>query len=512
NRIMCFEVRDAIRWLFRVLPAPRLRQAGLQHTPDIDEPRDTLRLADINTDDPDGARIHESAGKVLAKLGTPDADTVTLDQIRRIKAGIEALPVSEIGVVLPEASDDAEVRAFLADIIAHVGGAQHAGGKLGVNQAELDEFLTEARAYLDWLARSEIPDGQSKTDIMPLGAATPEAYALLASLAPKIDQYFAQCQAIAFDARIAGQVGLSEAELAETDFDDPASIDEALKSAPLAGVQADGKLPLKPPLNPYYVQAVAAFRTQAVAPALGRSASSIDRDDWREIQQFFAAHRAWVQADAGAEVSSLGPDTLRAYLDGSCEAVVRDLIAESTATALELDSIRQTERLILYRCHLLELANNFISFPRLYDVERRAMFEMGTLIMDGRRFNLAVKVANRAAHAALAKNSSMFVLYVEVGSKAGKKLYDLAVPVTSGGKGNLQVGKRGVFIDINGLEWDARVVSIIDNPISIREALVSPFKRLGRMLSGKIESITSKAEKTFDAKATAAMTKVEQAA
>jgi hypothetical protein len=123
---------------------------------------------------------------------------------------------------------------------------------------------------------------------------------------------------------------------------------------------------------------------------------------------------------------------------------------------------------------------------------------MGTLVMDGRRFNFSVKVNDRAEHMRIAKTSSMYVLYVQVASAPDKPKYEVAVPVTAGGKGNLCVGKRGVFYDIAGQECDATVAAIVENPISISEALVSPFQRLGRLLTGKIEAITSAGEKKLD--------------
>ena len=66
--------------------------------------------------------------------------------------------------------------------------------------------------------------------------------------------------------------------------------------------------------------------------------------------------------------------------------------------------------------------------------------------------------------------------------------------VTSSGRGNLSIGKRGIFIDRNGIELDAEVVEIIDNPISIAEAIVSPIRRLLKTITGKIESLTTKAD------------------
>ena len=88
------------------------------------------------------------------------------------------------------------------------------------------------------------------------------------------------------------------------------------------------------------------------------------------------------------------------------------------------------------QAYLLSFANNFVSFPDLYNPKRRALFEMGTLIMDGRHFNLSIRVHDRSQHANIARASNMLVLYAEVGSKAKGKLYEVAVPVTSGSKGN----------------------------------------------------------------------------
>ena len=136
------------------------------------------------------------------------------------------------------------------------------------------------------------------------------------------------------------------------------------------------------------------------------------------------------------------------------------------------------------------------------------MFEKGMLIMDGRHFEFCLPVANRARHARVAATGNMCVLYVEVSPPGGGR-FEVAVPVTSGGLGNLCAGKRGMFRTLDGAEADARVVQIIDNPISVCEAIVSPFQRLGRLLSGKIEAITSKAEKTLDAEADAIVERPE---
>jgi hypothetical protein len=122
---------------------------------------------------------------------------------------------------------------------------------------------------------------------------------------------------------------------------------------------------------------------------------------------------------------------------------------------------------------------------------------MGSAVMDGRCLSLAVKVENLAEHSAIAKASSLFVVYLEITGAANEKFL-VAVPITSGTKGNLAVGKRGVFFDIHGKEYDAQVKQVIENPVSLREALGMPFVRLWRILEGRIETWSSSAEKGLE--------------
>jgi hypothetical protein len=157
------------------------------------------------------------------------------------------------------------------------------------------------------------------------------------------------------------------------------------------------------------------------------------------------------------------------------------------------------------------LANSFISFPDLYDPQKRALFEMGTLIMDGRHFTLAVRVLNRAQHVQFSEASNMFVLYAEVSNKEGEPLYEVAIPVTSGNRGNLQVNKWGVFHDIHGRELYARVVQIVENPISLAEAISAPFRRLGQNITKRFGEKAAEAEAHFQTAGTQTLTSLPPA-
>jgi len=494
GRILCREVKGAVRWLLGVL----CEGTG------ITAQSTTLRLGAVDADTDEGQQIRDAAREVLSRLGEKDGEEVTLEQVRQIKTQVESTSVSEAGVVLPEAAADGEIRQFITEVIETVGGTAHPSGAEGVGTEQLTSFLENARAYLSWYEQGHIGEGGDKTDIMPLGSETSSAYATVASVRDKINQYFAQCVALSLDERFAQRMGWTESELEELDFDDAAVIDEVLKKAPLAKARPDQQLRFNEKINPYYVESLGKFRSQAMQAVLGKQEKSLSADQWQEIKAFFGAHHDWIDGKAGAVVEPLGVEELRKYLNERFAKEVQSLISESKRTASVLNKVRLLEKLILYQAYMIEFINNFVSFPRLYDTDRRAMFEMGSLVMDGRRFKLAVRAGNRAEHKAVASSSSMYVLYVEICRPDGDKM-EVVVPVTSGGKGNLRVGKRGVFCDILGNECDARVVDIIANPISVGEALISPFQRLGRLLVGKIESITTTAEKKLDTKASSAL-------
>jgi hypothetical protein len=51
---------------------------------------------------------------------------------------------------------------------------------------------------------------------------------------------------------------------------------------------------------------------------------------------------------------------------------------------------------------------------------------------------------------------------------------------------------------VDGSQWFATVVHIADNPISLVEAMMEPFKRLGKAVTQKVESITQAAEKKLE--------------
>jgi len=57
---------------------------------------------------------------------------------------------------------------------------------------------------------------------------------------------------------------------------------------------------------------------------------------------------------------------------------------------------------------------------------------------------------------------------------------------TDGDSDNLMVGRNGIFYDRKGRDWDATIGKIVDNPISIRQAFWSPYKKFVRAIEEQI--------------------------
>jgi hypothetical protein len=95
--------------------------------------------------------------------------------------------------------------------------------------------------------------------------------------------------------------------------------------------------------------------------------------------------------------------------------------------------------------------------------------------------------------------SGICLLYCHCVSKVQGKEMDIVAALTDGDVDGLREGKNAIFYDRNGQDWDATVTKIIDNPISIRQAFWSPYRKFGKWVTDKItKSAEEKESKQFD--------------
>ena len=170
--------------------------------------------------------------------------------------------------------------------------------------------------------------------------------------------------------------------------------------------------------------------------------------------------------------------------------------SEEDAAKAEFMPLR---KLLLIHRDFYRLLRNFVTLEDFYDRDSKtiASFEAGTLIIDQRACKLCMRVNDPAKHDAQAPLSGMYLIYCNcVNQKTGKSMAIVAA-VTQGEVNNLSIGKNAVFYDNDGLDYDATVTKIIDNPISIRQAFWTPYRKFSKWIEEKINK--SAAEK--DAKA-----------
>jgi hypothetical protein len=477
GRIMSQDVRVACAWALAALAD----RTGLENASLL------LRLASLDRQTEEGRTLEAAARRILARLGMADGEDLSLSQVREIRAALEAMPVTQAGIVLPDAVSDPQVQQFIRDVIAIVGGVPHPSGQDGIDTSRLDAFLGQARAYMEW------KDAGKSEDVLPFGERTADLYGVVLALTGPIESYFAQCR-LEYQRRIV----LGGAQQPLSGPSSPDDVEQALAFLPIAAPRVDRRLLFEEPLNPAYEGSVAILRSEVIPVVLRGPTNSIVAEDWERIRLRFLRYREWLEAKPGDLLDAMPDETVRRYLDEKFAHAVSDLRERSSSTSLALEEVKMVEKLILYQGHLLRLVNNFVSFPHLYDPGDRAIFETGTLVMDGRSFSLCLPVDDLARHSGIAARSRVFVLYLEI-QPAKDPAYKIAVPITNGVRGNLYVGKRGVFRDLGGSPRNAQVVQLIDNPISLREAIAAPFRRLGELITARIEHMSVAGKKQLDA-------------
>ena len=169
------------------------------------------------------------------------------------------------------------------------------------------------------------------------------------------------------------------------------------------------------------------------------------------------------------------------------------------------------EKLLLLCRDFCTLLRNFVSFQDFYakrgkallgrgasDETPWAIFQAGTLVIDQRACNLCLRVNDMAKHNAQAPDSGMFLIYCQCTLHATGEKMQIVAAMTVGDIRHLKVGKNALFYDRQGRDWEAEVVKIIDNPISIGQAFWSPYRKLGEWVSGLItKSAAEKEKKSF---------------
>jgi hypothetical protein len=491
GRIRVPELLAAVQWA-----AGRLNDAG-----DSLKGAEALPLSAINASTPAGKTLLASARQILASLGRPDAAAISVADAANPARIFSASALHGDGVIPPEATDDPAVQALIRDIIACGGGAPGRNGSIGVTAPSITAFFADLGAYASWVEQGARPE------IAVLGDATSSAAAAIRSMRKKVEDYFARARLAAFDSRSLTALNRSESDYVALAAKELMVSADEIAAFPLARIEAGRPLPLLDGINPAWAGAMATLHREAVAPVFGTAKATLTGGEWSELSRKFAAHEAWLEAKAGGAVEKLGGARVREILGGTGRAALDRLIALDRALEPEFTAIGEVEQLARYHRDLRTLLHNFVNFADFYSRDRPAVFQAGTLYLDSRSTELCVRVD--APHP-LAAMSKAYIAYCAC-TRAGCAPMNIAACFTQGDSDYLFVGRHGVFYDRVGRDWDAVITSITDNPISIRQAFWSPYKKFLRMVEEQVAKRAAASEAQSTGKLSAAAEKAAHA-
>ena len=483
-----------------LLAAVKWAEASFKRLDDLFKGGDSVPLEAIQD-----SALAASARRILQNLGKASASVISLADVTDTTNIFAATRLNGDGVVPPDAAGDVAIRQIIEEMLATVGGLPDRSGKPGVNQAKADQFFAEVKAFSEWHAKSEA----DRAAILPLGEATAAAATAIKQVKAKVDDYFARCRLAAFDSRAAAPLNRAEADFVALAGKELSLGSDDIAKLPLAHVEAGRPLPLVTGLNPAWQNGVEILVASAVTPLLAPDRTFLTEADWGALQAMVAPFNAWAAAKPATLVEKLGLVRVRELLAGNAQAAINALITEDLALEAEFKQISAVEKLVLFQRDLVRLLNNYVSFAEFYG-QRGAIFQAGSLYLDARTCHLCIEVVDAAKHATLAGLAGAYLAYCDVTRVGGTKKTIVAV-FTDGDSDNLMVGRNGVFYDCKGLDWDATITKIVANPISIREAFWSPYKKFVRLVEEQIAKRAAAAEAEAHTKVSTVATTVANA-
>jgi hypothetical protein len=476
GRIRAPEMLDVVDWTLARLADP----AVLFH----DGP---LQLSSL-TDDAVGARLRLAAQRLLGVLGRPDGESLTPADTADLAKLFPPQQANGDGLVPATFTDDTELKAAIADIIASLGAQTDRSGEPAVGAEQIAAFFDQARQLHAWHARA------AEQGLDAFGEGTVAAVEALSAVRAKIDDYFTRVAMAEFDPRAAALMNAREEELVRLASLSLADASE-VADLPLATVQHGEELPLSKSLNPAWQPAIDAFRQRVVVPVYGEQ-DSLSREQWQHLVALCGNYLAWRAETPNVAIAEvLERGRILELVEQGAEARLLALVEEDKTVAEAADGLVELDKLIRLRHGLVTLLRNFVSFQAFYSRQEKAVFQAGVLYIDGKSCELVVEVDNVEAHAKVAAASDCFLLYCACTRRGepvrGKETLNIVVAVTAGGEGDLQAGRHGLFYDREGNDWDATVVKVVQHAISIREAFWSPYRRVSKLVSDQVQKLAA---------------------
>lgn len=475
NKIRVNEVVSASQWLCNILRDPQLLISG----------GDGLKMDDFS-DSEEGKRLQTTAKQILESLGI-ERDTITIADTSDSIAIFAKTRFNGDGIITANSTDDESLKDAIAKIVEKMGSVTDRSGEEGINQEILEKFFQACTDYSAW--------SHAAASDLPYGDDTDAALAAVDAIKSKMADYFMRCKLIAFDEDTAAALGVQVAKIETISGNDLSACTDEIASYPLARPNKDCLMLLDGVVNPTWKAAFADLKTHVLDKEFADK-ESITEEEWNAVVSKFDAYVAWKDAKAGAEVEEIGIEAIDKMLADEYQSKLQALIDQDNAVADEVNAIAEVDKLLYLKRDYYKLLCNYVTMADFYSRKEgnEAVFQCGRLFIDQRCLDLCIRVEDMSKQAEMASLSGMYLLYCTCTSKVKNATMNIVAVLTDGDVDNMRVGKNAIFYDRSGQDWDAVVTKIVDNPVSIRQAFWSPYRKLGRFITDKINKNAAEKE------------------
>ncbi len=448
------------------------------------EGKDSIDIEILDKENEAGLKLYNAAKQILSNLGK-EGSVISLADTADVAAIFAKTRFNGDGIITEASSDDADDKAAIAAAVKIFGGVADRSGAVGINAEMVENLYKAAGEYLAW---------QNAAVKAPFGDKTEAALEAYNALDAKVKDFFMRSRLAAFSPDSTAALDVQTSRIEAISADNLSAKADEIASYPLARVTGKAEIDLSESVNPAWAAHFEILKAVAVPDAK----KVLTEEDWAAIGAEFAAYTAWKAAKAGAAVEPLGLNAVKDLTGKDRKAALLDLIAQDASLAEEAGNIENVDKFLHVCRDFYRLLRNFVTLNDFYAKDKKvtAIFQSGKLIIDQRECRFCMPVADIAKHNASAATSGMFLVYCDCTTKSRPGKLAIVAAVTVGEVGDLIVGKNAVYYDNAGLEWDAVITKVVDNPISVAQAFWSPYRRMAKA----VENLISKNAADKDAK------------
>src|SRR6185436_5414528 len=199
----------------------------------------------------------------------------------------------------------------------------------------------------------------------------------------------------------------------------------------------------------------------------------------------------WRDARPATKVDALADDWIARLAAPELRKQLELLIAADAALAGEYEQMSAVRKAVYMQRDFGRILRNFVNFSDFYS-RKDGVFQAGILYLDARALRLCVTVSDAAKHGAQIGASDMFLAYCDLARQGETR--QIVAALTNGDVDAVFAGRNGIFYDRDGNDWDATITKVINNPIGIRAAFWSPYKKLVKTIEDTVAKRAQESE------------------